>query len=354
MSKEDDKALQLLLASIAKKEQDPNLIHRAETKEHAIIKMEAISTGSLGLDNALMIGGVARGRITELIGAEAVGKTTMCLQILANAQKMGLRGLYIDAEHAIDLEYARKLGVNTKTLVISQPANGSQAIRILKESVDSGLFGVAIVDSVASLTPEDELKKEITDANVGLQARMMSQGLRQLTPVVHRNNTALIFTNQIRYKIGVMFGNPETTSGGQALKHYASMRIELRRHMSINAKDNEGIIANEVMAKVIKNKLGMPGRSAEYMIYYGQGIDQAGEIITLGLKYGFIEKAGAWFSHGSDRIGQGRDNARSYLIEHPDLFQDLRQRIMEQAAIGQIIVTLPPEDEISEAVEVAV
>ena len=349
--KEQEAALKLLLAKIAKDEKDPNLIHKAVTKEHAIVKVEVISTGSLGLDIALMVGGVARGRIIELIGTEQVGKTTMCLQIIANAQKDGGLCLYIDAEHALDLEYARKLGVDTEKLVLCQPDNGSQATRIAKEAVVSGLFAVVIMDSVASLVPEEELKKEITDANVGGLARLMSQSLKQLVPVVRKSKTCLVYTNQIRFKIGVMFGNPETTPGGQALKHYASMRIELRRQMSNNVKDEDGLIANGVTAKVIKNKVGMPGRKAEYMIYYGQGIDQAGEIITLALKYDLLEQAGAWLSYGTERIGQGRDKARAYLLEHPELCNNLRTKIMELAASGQIVVGLPDEAEDAEAVE---
>ena len=342
-SPEEERALDLLLASIAKKEKDPNLINHAETKEHAIVQVDVISTGSLGVDVALMVGGVARGRITEIMGDEQVGKSTMCLQTIANAQKRGLRGAYVDAEHAIDLNYARALGVDTTAMILSQPDNGSQAMRIVKDLVTSGLFGVVIVDSVASLIPEDELKKEISDANVGGLARLMSQGLKQLAPLVRKSNTALIFVNQIRFKIGVMFGNPETTPGGQALKHYTSMRINLRRHMSVNVANDDGLVANEVVAKIIKNKLGMPGRSATYMVYYGQGIDQAGEVITLGLKHDLIQQAGAWFSCQGERIGQGRDKARVYLLEHPELYDDLRRQILDLTAVGQVVVELPEE-----------
>lgn len=289
--------------------------------------IEAISTGSLGLDIALGIGGLPRGRIVEIYGPESSGKTTLTLQVIAECQKLGGTCAFIDAEHALDPSYAEKLGVKVDDLVISQPDTGEQALEITDMLVRSAAVDVIIIDSVAALTPKAEIEGEMGDSHVGLQARLMSQALRKLTANIKRSNTLVIFINQIRMKIGVMFGSPETTTGGNALKFYASVRLDIRRVGSI--KKGEEILGNETKVKVVKNKVAPPFRIAEFDIYYNEGISRESEIINLAVQLGFLEKSGAWYSYNQEKIGQGKDNVRIYLKEHPEISSVLEQRIRE-------------------------
>src|ERR687897_1719200 len=278
-----------------------------------------VSTGSLGLDIALGIGGVPRGRVIEIYGPESSGKTTLALQIVAEAQKKGGMGAYVDAEHALDLGYAKKLGVKTDDLLVSQPDHGEQALEIAETLVRSGAIDVLVIDSVAALVPKAEIEGEMGDSHMGLQARLMSQALRKLTGTIARSHTVVIFINQIRMKIGVMFGNPETTTGGNALKFYASVRMDIRRIGAL--KDGDSIIGNATRVKVVKNKVAPPFKQVEFDIMYGQGVSKLGEILDLGVKAGLVEKSGAWFSYDSIRIGQGRENSKNYLKENPEVAQ---------------------------------
>jgi len=291
----------------------------------AVRDVEVISTGSLALDVALGIGGVPRGRVVEIYGPESSGKTTLTLHVVAECQKLGGTAAFIDAEHALDPGYAQKLGVNVDELLISQPDTGEQALEIADMLVRSGAVDVVVIDSVAALTPKAEIEGEMGDAHVGLQARLMSQALRKLTANIQRSNTLVIFINQIRMKIGVMFGSPETTSGGNALKFYASVRMDIRRIGAIKRGDE--VIGNETRVKVVKNKMAPPFREAHFEILYGEGISRLGEVIELGVKEGLIDKAGAWYSYNGERIGQGRENARQFLKEHPDLAADIEQKL---------------------------
>jgi recombination protein RecA len=293
--------------------------------------IEVIPTGSLGLDLALGIGGIPRGRIIEIYGPESSGKTTLALHCIAEAQKRGGICAFIDAEHALDPVYARKLGVDVDNLLISQPDSGEQALEIADTLVRSGAIDVLVVDSVAALVPRAELEGEMGDSHVGLHARLMSQALRKLTGSVSRSRTILIFLNQIRLKIGVMFGNPETTTGGNALKFYASIRLEIRRIGAI--KDRDEVIGNQTRVKVVKNKLAPPFRQVEFDITYGEGISKTGELIDLGVKAGVVEKSGAWFSFDSQRIGQGRENAKAFLRDHPEIAAKIEERIRAQAGL---------------------
>lgn len=290
--------------------------------------IEAISTGSLSLDIALGIGGLPRGRIVEIYGPESSGKTTLTLQVIAECQKLGGTCAFIDAEHALDPGYAQKLGVKVDDLVISQPDTGEQALEITDMLVRSAAVDVIIVDSVAALTPKAEIEGEMGDSHVGLQARLMSQALRKLTANIKRSNTLVIFINQIRMKIGVMFGSPETTTGGNALKFYASVRLDIRRVGSI--KKGEEILGNETKVKVVKNKVAPPFRTAEFDIYYNEGISRESEIINLAVQLGFLEKSGAWYSYNQEKVGQGKDNVRIYLKEHPEVANALEQRIRQE------------------------
>jgi len=292
--------------------------------------VEVVSTGSLGLDLALGIGGLPRGRIVEIYGPESSGKTTLTLSVIAQMQKLGGTAAFIDAEHALDPQYAQKLGCNVSELLISQPDNGEQALEIADMLVRSGSVDVVVVDSVAALTPKAEIEGEMGEPQMGLQARLMSQALRKLTANIKRSNTLVIFINQIRMKIGVMFGNPETTTGGNALKFYASVRIDIRRIGSI--KKGEEVVGNETRAKVVKNKVAPPFRQAEFDILYGEGISLEGELIELGVLYKMIEKSGAWYSYGKDRIGQGKDNTREFLKEHPDVAKEIENKIRSHVA----------------------
>jgi len=287
--------------------------------------IDAISTGSLGLDVALGIGGLPRGRIVEIYGPESSGKTTLTLQVVAESQKLGGTAAFVDAEHALDPAYAQKLGVNVDDLLVSQPDTGEQALEITDMLVRSGAVDVVVVDSVAALTPKAEIEGDMGDHHVGLQARLMSQALRKLTANIKRSNTLVIFINQIRMKIGVMFGNPETTTGGNALKFYSSVRLDIRRTGAI--KKGDEVVGNETRVKVVKNKVAPPFKQAEFDILYGEGISLEGEIITLGVKENIIDKSGAWYSYNGDRIGQGKDNVRNFLKENPDIADEIEGQI---------------------------
>jgi recombination protein RecA len=313
-------------------------------------QIEVISSGSLGLDLALGIGGFPRGRIIEIYGPESSGKTTLALHAIAEAQKRGGTCAFIDAEHALDPTYARKLGVDVDNLLISQPDAGEQALEIADTLVRSGAIDVLVVDSVAALVPRAELEGEMGDTHVGLQARLMSQALRKLTGSVSKSHTMLIFLNQIRLKIGVMFGNPETTTGGNALKFYASVRMEIRRTGSI--KDRENVTGNSTRVKVAKNKLAPPFREVEFDIMFGEGISKVGELVDLGVKAGIVEKSGSWFSFDSQRIGQGRENAKQFLRDNKAAAEAIEKRIREQsAAVADKMLVRPSEDEEREAAE---
>jgi recombination protein RecA len=292
-----------------------------------------ISTGALSLDVALGIGGIPRGRVTEIFGPESSGKTTLALHIVAEAQRTGGIAGFIDAEHALDLSYARKLGLNTEDLLISQPDTGEQALEIAEMLVRSGALDVLVVDSVAALVPKAEIEGEMGDAHMGLQARLMSQALRKLTATISKSQTAVIFINQIRMRIGVMFGNPETTTGGNALKFYASVRMDIRRISQIK-KDDEAA-GSRTRVKVVKNKLAPPFREAEFDILYGEGISREGDLLDVGTELGMVEKSGAWYSLDGERIGQGRENARSFLKEHKEVSLDLRKKILAHYGIGE-------------------
>jgi len=289
--------------------------------------IDVVSTGSLALDVALGIGGLPRGRVVEIYGPESSGKTTLTLQAIAEAQKAGGTAAFVDAEHALDPVYAEKLGVQIDDLLVSQPDTGEQALEITDMLVRSGAVDIVVVDSVAALTPKAEIEGDMGDSHMGLHARLMSQALRKLTANIKRSNTLVIFINQIRMKIGVMFGNPETTTGGNALKFYASVRLDIRRIGAI--KKGDEIVGNDTRVKVVKNKMAPPFRQAEFEILYGQGISREGELIDLGVKQGIVDKAGAWYSYNGDRIGQGKDNVRNFLKEHPEIGADIDQRLRE-------------------------
>ena len=293
----------------------------------AVRDIDVVSTGSLALDVALGIGGLPRGRVIEVYGPESSGKTTLTLQAIAEAQKAGGTAAFVDAEHALDPIYAEKLGVQIDDLLVSQPDTGEQALEITDMLVRSGAVDIVVIDSVAALTPKAEIEGDMGDSHMGLHARLMSQALRKLTANIKRSNTLVIFINQIRMKIGVMFGNPETTTGGNALKFYASVRLDIRRIGAI--KKGDEIVGNDTRVKVVKNKMAPPFRQAEFEILYGQGISREGELIDLGVKQSIVDKAGAWYSYNGDRIGQGKDNVRNFLKEHPEIAADIDQRLRE-------------------------
>ena len=311
----------------------------------AVRDIEVVSTGSLGLDLALGVGGLPRGRVMEIYGPESSGKTTLTLEVIACTQRDGGTAAFIDAEHALDPQYAERIGVDVDELLVSQPDTGEQALEIADMIVRSGAVDVVVIDSVAALTPKAELEGEMGDSHVGLQARLMSQALRKLTANIKRSNTLVIFINQIRMKIGVMFGSPETTTGGNALKFYSSVRLDIRRIGAIKKRDE--VIGNQTRIKVVKNKVAPPFKQVEFDILYGEGISREGELIDLGVKHGIIEKSGAWYSYGGERIGQGRDNVREFLKEHQDI------AIAVETALRDLL--LPPRsraaDEAAEAVE---
>ena len=305
------------------------------------VDIASIPTGSLGLDLALGIGGLPKGRIVEIYGPESSGKTTLALHVIAEAQRTGGTCAFIDAEHALDPGYARKLGVNLDELLISQPDAGEQALEIADTLVRSGAIDVLVVDSVAALTPRAELEGEMGDNHMGLHARLMSQALRKLTGSVSKSNTLIIFINQIRMKIGVMFGNPETTTGGNALKFYASVRLDIRRIGQI--KDKEEVVGNQTRVKVVKNKVAPPFKVVEFDIMYGEGVSKLGELLDLGQKAGIVEKSGSWFSYDSERIGQGRENAKNFLREHPEMAREIESKIRVNAGLLANAMTVAPE-----------
>ena len=309
--------------------------------EHVMRDIEATSTGSLGLDIALGIGGLPKGRIIEIYGPESSGKTTLTLHCVAEEQKKGGICAFVDAEHALDPLYARKLGVNLEELLISQPDTGEQALEIVDTLVRSGAVSMVVVDSVAALTPKAEIEGDMGDHQVGAQARLMSQAMRKLTASIGRSNCMVIFINQIRMKIGVMFGNPETTSGGNALKFYASVRLDIRRTGAI--KDRDEVVGNSTRVKVVKNKVAPPFRQVEFDIMYGEGISKMGELVDLGVKAGVVEKSGAWYSYGDERIGQGRENAKQYLRDHPDVAYSIEDKI--RASHGLDFGVAPESDD---------
>ncbi len=309
----------------------------------SVVQIAAISTGSLGLDLALGIGGLPRGRIVEIYGPESSGKTTLALHVIAEAQKSGGTCAFVDAEHALDSGYARKLGVDLENLLISQPDAGEQALEIADTLVRSGAIDVLVVDSVAALTPRAELEGEMGDSHMGLHARLMSQALRKLTASVAKSNTLIIFINQIRMKIGVMFGNPETTTGGNALKFYASVRLDIRRIGQI--KDKEEVVGNQTRVKVVKNKVAPPFKVIEFDIMYGEGVSKTGELLDLGVKAGIVEKSGSWFSYNSERIGQGRENAKTFLRDNPQVAAQIENQIRVNAGLLANAMTAAPEDD---------
>ena len=323
MDENKKKALAAALGQIERQFGKGAVMRMGDT--NAAKDVEVISTGSLGLDIALGIGGLPKGRVVEIYGPESSGKTTLTLQVIAQCQKQGGTAAFVDAEHALDPVYAQKLGVNVDELLVSQPDNGEQALEIADMLVRSNAVDVVVVDSVAALTPKAEIEGDMGDSHVGLQARLMSQALRKLTGNIKRSNTLVIFINQIRMKIGVMFGNPETTTGGNALKFYSSVRLDIRRIGSI--KKGEDITGSETRVKVVKNKVAPPFKQAEFEILYGEGISREGELVDLGVKQGLIGKAGAWYSYKGEKIGQGKDNARLYLKEHPEAAAEVERAI---------------------------
>ncbi len=324
---EDDrkKALTAALSQIERQFGKGAIMRMGDTT--AVKDIEVVSTGSLQLDVALGVGGLPRGRVVEIYGPESSGKTTLSLEVVAQAQKAGGAAAFIDAEHALDPGYARKIGVNVDDLLLSQPDSGEQALEIADMIVRSGAVDIIVIDSVAALTPKAELEGDMGDSHMGLQARLMSQALRKLTANIKRSNTLVIFINQIRMKIGVMFGSPETTTGGNALKFYASVRLDIRRIGSIKRGDE--VVGNETRVKVVKNKVAPPFKQVEFDILYGEGISREGELIDLGVKHKIVEKSGAWYSYAGDRIGQGRDNVREYLKQHKDVAQAISTEIRE-------------------------
>jgi recombination protein RecA len=305
-----------------------------------IIDVPVISTGSIALDKALGVGGLPRGRVIEIYGPESSGKTTLALHAVANAQKQGGIAAFVDAEHALDVVYARKLGVNCDELLVSQPDTGEQALEIADMLVRSGAIDILVVDSVAALVPRAEIEGEMGDSHMGLQARLMSQALRKLTGTISKTMTSIIFINQIRMKIGVVFGNPETTSGGNALKFYASVRLDIRRSTAI--KDGQEITGNRTRVKVVKNKIAPPFKNAEFDIMYGEGISKTGDLLDVGVEENIIDKSGSWYSYNGERIGQGRENVKAFLTDNPDIFEDAYTRVREAVGLDEKEV---PEEE---------
>ncbi len=312
----------------------------------SIPDIEVVSTGSLGLDVALGIGGLPRGRVVEIYGPESSGKTTLTLQVVAECQKVGGTAAFVDAEHALDPLYAEKLGVNVEDLLVSQPDTGEQALEITDMLVRSGAVDVIVVDSVAALTPKAEIEGEMGDTHVGLQARLMSQALRKLTGNIKRSNAMVIFINQIRMKIGVMFGSPETTTGGNALKFYSSVRLDIRRIGAI--KKGDEVVGNQTRVKVVKNKVAPPFKMAEFEILYGQGISREGEIIDIGVRENIVDKSGAWYSYNGDRIGQGKENSREFMLQNPEIAAEIEARVRER-----LLPSTPPAEDAAEASEEA-
>ncbi len=322
--KEKLKALQLTIDKIEKNYGKGSIMKLGDSP---VVAVEVISTGSIGLDVALGIGGLPKGRVIEIYGPESSGKTTLAIHAIAEAQKAGGIAAFIDAEHAFDSSYAKKLGVDVDNLFVSQPDNGEQALEITENLIRSGAIDIIVIDSVAALTPKSEIEGEMGDSKMGLQARLMSQALRKLTATISKTNCCCIFINQLREKIGVMFGNPETTTGGNALKFYSSVRLDIRRISQI--KDAENVIGNRVKVKVVKNKVAPPFRTAEFDLMYGEGFSKIGEIIDLGVTYNIIKKSGSWFSYGETKLGQGRDSVKQLLTDNPELSEELENKIKE-------------------------
>jgi recombination protein RecA len=345
---EKEKAIELAVSSI-EKAFGRGSIMRLGNEEALVKDVEAISTGSISLDIALGVGGLPRGRIIEIYGPESSGKTTLALHAIAEAQKKGGIAAFVDAEHALDVGYARKLGVRTDDLLISQPDTGEQALEITETLVRSGAVDVLVIDSVAALVPKAELEGEMGDAHMGVQARLMSQALRKLTGTISKSQTIVIFINQIRMKIGVMFGNPETTTGGNALKFYATQRLDIRRIGAI--KDGDNVIGNRTRVKVVKNKVAPPFKEVEFDIMYGQGISREGDVLDLASEQDIVDKSGTWFSFGGERIGQGREQAKTFLREHPAILQQVEGRLFEKFGVRHGPVLVPaaePEPEVAE------
>ena len=345
MSKNRDSAIEAAISSIERQFGKGAIMRYGDAE---LPTVDGVSTGSLGIDLALGIGGVPRGRVVEIYGAEASGKTTLALQVLAQAQKQGGAVAFIDAEHALDVNYARNLGVKVDELLISQPDHGEQALEICETLVRSGAISVVVIDSVAALVPRVELEGDMGDMQPGLQARMMSQALRKLTGAIHKSDCTVIFINQIRMKIGVMFGSPKTTSGGQALKFYASVRMEVTRIGSI--KKGDEVLGNRTRVKVVKNKVAPPFRQCEFDIYYGEGVCPASELLDMGVGEGIVRKSGSWYAMGDERLGQGKENSRAYLKEHPEIMRNIRRQILtkhglltEDEAVDVQIPVVRPE-----------
>ncbi len=327
--KERLKALDLAVGQIEKQFGKGSIMRLGQ--RGAVNQVEVIPTGAISIDHALGIGGMPRGRVVEIFGPESSGKTTLALQVIAQAQKMGGLAAFVDAEHALDANYAAKLGVDHDALLVSQPDNGEQALEIVEVLVRSGSVDVVVVDSVAALVPRAEIEGEMGDAQVGLQARLMSQALRKLTGVVSKSKTCLIFINQLREKIGVMFGNPETTTGGRALKFYSSVRVDIRRIASL--KDGDAVIGGRTRVKIVKNKMAPPFREAEFDIMYGEGISREGDLLDLAVEHKIVEKSGAWFAYGGDRLGQGRENSKGFLRDNPAIFKAIEEKVRKELGL---------------------
>ena len=333
------KAVELALSQIEKQFGKGSIV-RLGSRE-ALLPISVISTGSISFDGALGVGGFPRGRVIEVFGPESSGKTTITLQVIAEAQRAGGLAAFVDAEHALDPSYAKKLGVDVDNLLVSQPDSGEQALEITEALVRSGAIDVLVVDSVAALVPKAELDGEMGDSHVGLQARLMSQALRKLTGTVSKSRTALVFINQIREKIGVMFGNPETTTGGRALKFYSSVRVDIRRIAAI--KEGDAVVGNRTKVKIVKNKVAAPFREAEFDILYGEGISREGDVLDLAVAHNIVEKSGAWYSYAGERIGQGRENTRNFLKENKDIFAKMDAEVRKKLGIGQAAKAEVPE-----------
>ena len=337
------KALSLAIAQI-EKSCGKGSIMRMDAKEK--VRVEAVPTGAINLDAAIGVGGIPRGRVTEIYGPESSGKTTLCLHVVANAQKLGGVAAFIDAEHALDIEYARKLGVDVEGLLISQPDTGEQALEICEILVRSGAVDIVVIDSVAALVPKAEIEGDMGESHMGLQARLMSQALRKLTGAISRSKTIVIFINQLREKIGVMFGNPETTTGGKALKFYASVRLDIRRIGPV--KEKEEVVGSHVRVKVVKNKVAPPFKQAEFDIMYSEGISHTSLLVDIGAESGIIEKSGAWYSYNGQKIGQGRENAKMYLKDNPAILAEIEEKVKVVLGIGADQVGSTPEAEDTE------
>ena len=337
-SGDKSKALSVALAQIERSYGKGSIMRMGNGDARMVI--EGISTGAINLDAAIGIGGIPRGRITEIFGPESSGKTTLCLHVIANAQKLGGVAAFIDAEHALDIEYAKKLGVDIENLLVSQPDTGEQALEIAELLIRSNAIDVVVIDSVAALVPKAEIEGDMGDSHVGLQARLMSQALRKLTGAIAKSRTMVVFINQIRMKIGVMFGSPETTTGGNALKFYSSVRLDIRRIGAL--KKDEDVIGNRTRVKVVKNKMAPPFKEVEFDILYGQGVSREGDLVDLASEANIVDKSGAWFSFNGERIGQGRENAKQFLIDHPDTYNAIEAKVLAHYGVRRIGIDVAP------------